>query len=175
MTYALRQRGDKYRFGAEGPDRWDCSGLVWFSYRKAGFRHLPRTSRQQYRAVRHIRPMRLQRGDLMFFHTKKGRVYHVAIFLGWRHGHRLMLHAPNTGQARAAGAPLDAPLLGRDAPAQQEAPPLGHPGPVQPRSRTATRPASRSPADDRRLGRHWRHAEASTLAQPASRWPRSPR
>ena len=98
VTYGLRQRGDRYRFGAEGPNRWDCSGLVWFSYRKAGFRDVPRTSRQQYRAVRHIRPMRLQRGDLMFFHTKKGRVYHVAIFLGWRHGHRLMLHAPRPGK-----------------------------------------------------------------------------
>lgn len=98
VTYGLRQRGDRYRFGAEGPNRWDCSGLVWFSYRKAGFRDVPRTSRQQYRAVRHIRPMRLQRGDLMFFHTRKGRVYHVAIFLGWRHGHRLMLHAPRPGK-----------------------------------------------------------------------------
>ena len=38
VTYGLRQRGDKYRFGAEGPNRWDCSGLVWFSYRKAGLR-----------------------------------------------------------------------------------------------------------------------------------------
>jgi hypothetical protein len=34
----------------------------------------------------------------MFFHTRKGRVYHVAIFLGWRHGHRLMLHAPKPGK-----------------------------------------------------------------------------
>jgi hypothetical protein len=98
VTYALRQRGDKYRFGAEGPKRWDCSGLVYFGYRKAGFRGMPRTSRQQYHAVRHIKPMRLQRGDLMFFHTKKGRVHHVAIFLGWRDGHRLMLHAPGPGR-----------------------------------------------------------------------------
>ena len=51
VTYGLRQRGDKYRFGAEGPNRWDCSGLVYFSYRKAGFRDMPRTSRQQYRAA----------------------------------------------------------------------------------------------------------------------------
>ncbi len=50
VTYGLRQRGDKYRFGAEGPNRWDCSGLVWFAYRKAGLpAPLPRTSRQQYR------------------------------------------------------------------------------------------------------------------------------
>src|ERR1043165_6870580 len=43
VTYALRQLGDKYRFGAEGPKRWDCSGLVYFGYRKAGFRGMPRT------------------------------------------------------------------------------------------------------------------------------------
>src|SRR4029078_8470038 len=60
VTYGVRQRGDKCRAAAEAPSGWDCSGLVWFSYRKAVFRDMPRTSRQQYRAVRHIKPMRLK-------------------------------------------------------------------------------------------------------------------
>ena len=33
---ALAQRGDQYVFGAMGPDRFDCSGLVRYAYVKAG-------------------------------------------------------------------------------------------------------------------------------------------
>ena len=171
MTYGLRQRGDKYRFGAEGPNRWDCSGLVWFSYRKAGLGHLPRTSRQQYRAVRHIKPMRLQRGDLMFFHTRKGRVYHVAIFLGWRHGHRLMLHAPKPGERVQRARPWThhfwaGTLRHRSSTTRHTrapwylAPGGDPPGASGPRD-MAGAPSSLAPC--------------RSLDLPASRWPRSPR
>ena len=33
---AMRQRGDAYAYGAAGPDRFDCSGLVRYSYSRAG-------------------------------------------------------------------------------------------------------------------------------------------
>ena len=33
---AVRQRDDRYVLGAIGPNAFDCSGLVRFSYRKAG-------------------------------------------------------------------------------------------------------------------------------------------
>ena len=35
-TIAKAQRGDPWVFGAEGPARFDCSGLVYFAYRRAG-------------------------------------------------------------------------------------------------------------------------------------------
>lgn len=99
---AVRQRGDRYRWGAEGPNRFDCSGLVYYAYRKAGFESLPRTSRQQYRYVRHVKRANLARGDLIFF-RRHGRVYHVAVFLYWKDGRRVFVHAPNSrGRVRKA-------------------------------------------------------------------------
>src|SRR5215207_6624326 len=47
VRFALAQLGKPYRWGAEGPNSFDCSGLVQTSYRSAGV-DLPRVSRQQY-------------------------------------------------------------------------------------------------------------------------------
>jgi cell wall-associated NlpC family hydrolase len=97
VEVAINQKGDPYRYGAEGPERFDCSGLVQYSYGRAGLR-LPRTSRGQARHARRIRRRKMRPGDLMFFHTRRGRVYHVAIFTGWSRAHnRLMVHAPSPG------------------------------------------------------------------------------
>ena len=93
---ALAQIGDPYRYGAAGPRAFDCSGLVYYSFRRAGL-DVPRTSAQQGARARHIRKSRLHRGDLMFF-TSGRRVYHVAIFLRWVHGRAQMLHAPGSGK-----------------------------------------------------------------------------
>jgi cell wall-associated NlpC family hydrolase len=51
---ALGQVGKPYRWGATGPATFDRSGLVRFAYAHAG-RSLPRTSRQQWSAGRHVR------------------------------------------------------------------------------------------------------------------------
>lgn len=92
---ATRQIGDPYRYGAAGPRSFDCSGLVYFSYRKAGFK-MPRTSKAQYRHVRKIKKKNLRRGDFVFFHNSGG-VYHVAIFVGRKNGRAVILHAPRSG------------------------------------------------------------------------------
>jgi cell wall-associated NlpC family hydrolase len=94
---ARNQKGDPYRWGANGPYRFDCSGLTQFSYGRAGL-YLPRTSDAQARYARRIKKRGLQKGDLMFFH-RGGGVYHVGIFAGWDgHGRRLVLHAPSPGE-----------------------------------------------------------------------------
>ncbi len=95
-TIALHQIGDRYRYGAAGPRAFDCSGLMQYSFRKAGLR-IPRTSSAQARRAHRIPKSRLRRGDLMFF-TNGGGVYHAAMFLRRTHGHVLMVHAPGTGQ-----------------------------------------------------------------------------
>ena len=38
VAIAQSQVGDNYAFAAIGPDRFDCSGLVWFAFREAGLR-----------------------------------------------------------------------------------------------------------------------------------------
>jgi cell wall-associated NlpC family hydrolase len=95
------QEGDPYQYGAAGPGRFDCSGLVYYSFRKAGFRHIPRSSSAQARQMNRIPKSQLHKGDLVFFYNGAARssnVYHVGVFAGWRHGHRTIIHAPRPGE-----------------------------------------------------------------------------
>lgn len=95
-SIALRQIGDPYRYGASGPRSFDCSGLVYYSFRHAGFKRLPRTSSAQARFARHIPKAKLRPGDLMFFRGGSG-VYHVGVFLKRTRGHVVMVHSPSPG------------------------------------------------------------------------------
>ena len=95
VAYALAQLGKPYVWGAEGPDTFDCSGLVQAAYAYGGVR-LPRTARPQYRATRPVSVDALLPGDLLFFATDKSdwnTIHHVAIYLG----NGKMVHAPTTG------------------------------------------------------------------------------
>ncbi|MFE3325869.1 C40 family peptidase [Streptomyces sp. NPDC059176] len=91
LSVAASKKGSPYRYGAAGPHRFDCSGLILYSYKKAGKR-LPRTAQQQYNRTRHVSASQRQRGDLVFFHSG-GNVYHVGIYAG---GGRIW-HSPKTG------------------------------------------------------------------------------
>jgi cell wall-associated NlpC family hydrolase len=107
---AMRQRGDYYAYGASGPDRFDCSGLVYYSYRRAGFA-VPRTSGAQAGFTRRVAKSDMRPGDLMFFYGSGG-VYHAAIFLRWSHGHALMLHSPGSGQRVQVAVPWTSQWFG---------------------------------------------------------------
>jgi cell wall-associated NlpC family hydrolase len=92
---ALGQVGKPYRWGATGPATFDCSGLVRFAYAHAGL-SLPRTSRQQWSAGRHVQVADLRPGDLVFFAhdpANPATIHHVGIYVG----QGLMVHAPHTG------------------------------------------------------------------------------
>jgi cell wall-associated NlpC family hydrolase len=97
LQVVKNQKGDPYSYGSAGPNRFDCSGLIYYSYRKAGFTNIPRTSSQQARFAKRIKKNNMRKGDLMFFHNGSG-VYHVAVFAGWKNGKRKMVHAPSTGK-----------------------------------------------------------------------------
>ena len=96
MTIAAHQKGDPYRYGAAGPNAFDCSGLTFFAYRHAGFKAMPRTSSAQAHFAKHIKRSAMRRGDLIFFFDGGG-VYHVGLYVGSSHGRRLVLHAPHSG------------------------------------------------------------------------------
>ena len=100
---AMHQRGDAYAYGAAGPARFDCSGLIRYSYSRAGL-SVPRTSSAQAGAVRRIAKNDLRSGDLMFFYGSGG-VYHAAMFLRWSHGHAVMVHSPGSGQRVRVAVP----------------------------------------------------------------------
>ena len=97
LTVAKRQTGDPYRYGAAGPYRFDCSGLIYFSTHRAGFSGVPRTSTAQSRHMRRIKRSNMRPGDFVFFRNGSG-VYHAAIYLGVQDGRRRILHAPVSGQ-----------------------------------------------------------------------------
>ncbi|MYT27451.1 MULTISPECIES: C40 family peptidase [unclassified Streptomyces] len=91
LRVAASKEGAPYKWGAQGPDSFDCSGLTRYSYRRAG-RALPRTAAQQYRHTEHVARSSRKDGDLVFFHSGKG-IYHVGIYAG---ADRIW-HAPKAG------------------------------------------------------------------------------
>lgn len=106
----MRQRGDAYAYGASGPDRFDCSGPVFYSFRRAGF-SVPRTSGAQAGFTRRVAKQDMRAGDLMFFYGSGG-VYHAAIFLKWSRGHAVMVHSPGSGRRVRAAVPWTSSWFG---------------------------------------------------------------
>jgi cell wall-associated NlpC family hydrolase len=87
---ALAQVGDRYVFGAGGPDAFDCSGLTQYAYAAAGV-SLPHSSRMQSQMGRAVSRAELQPGDLLFFYSP---VSHVAMYIG----NGQMVHASTESQ-----------------------------------------------------------------------------
>ena len=91
MRVALAQRGDPYKYGAAGPNAFDCSGLTSYSYKRAG-RAIPRTSDQQKAGLRAIAKSDKERGDIIVF-VHGSDAYHVGIYVG----HNRIVHASRPG------------------------------------------------------------------------------
>jgi cell wall-associated NlpC family hydrolase len=96
LNIARNQQGDPYRYGASGPNAFDCSGLVYYATHRAGFGHVPRTSSAQSRFMRRISRSAMRPGDFVFMYDGGG-VYHVGVFTGWDNGRRQIVHAPYSG------------------------------------------------------------------------------
>jgi peptidoglycan DL-endopeptidase CwlO len=96
LTAALSRVGLPYVWGGDGPDVFDCSGLVQWSMRQAGI-VMPRVAADQAQTGPQIPIADLQPGDLLFYHTDPTAptyISHVAIYIG---GGR-MLQAPEPGE-----------------------------------------------------------------------------
>ncbi|SDF53933.1 Cell wall-associated hydrolase, NlpC family [Blastococcus aurantiacus] len=87
---ALAQVGDRYVWGAGGPDAFDCSGLTSYAYAAAGI-SLPHSSRSQSQMGRAVSRSELQPGDLLFFYSP---VSHVGMYIG----NGQMVHASTSSQ-----------------------------------------------------------------------------
>jgi peptidoglycan DL-endopeptidase CwlO len=91
VAFALAQRGKPYRWGAEGPAAYDCSGLTWAAWRAAGVA-IPRTAAGQLAALPRVRG-RPRAGDLLVYRSNGPSRRHVAMAVG---GGR-MVEAPARG------------------------------------------------------------------------------
>lgn len=107
VMQALAQVGKPYRYGAVGPEAFDCSGLVQYVYGQAGIR-LPRSTLQQFRSGEAIPADRARTGDLLFyrFDGKQPGPSHVVIYLGEGEA----VHAPASGSSVRA-ARIDNPAF----------------------------------------------------------------
>jgi peptidoglycan DL-endopeptidase CwlO len=95
LRAALSRQGKPYVWGAAGPNAFDCSGLVQWSFAQAGIL-VPRVADDQALAGQSVPVSQLGPGDLLFYRTEPsqpGYISHVAIYLGdgW------MIQAPQTG------------------------------------------------------------------------------
>ena len=90
VELAKDQLGKPYQWGAAGPDKFDCSGLVQYVYSNLGV-PLPRVSGQQAGAGVHVDRKDLQPGDLVFFRLSGTRIDHVGIYVG----RGKFVHAPS--------------------------------------------------------------------------------
>ena len=106
VAFALAQRGKPYRWGAQGPEAFDCSGLTWAAWRAAGVT-IPRTAAGQLAGLPRARG-RLQPGDLVIYSSSGPSRRHVAIVVGPGR----MVEAPGRGSpvrsARIRGGYLGA-------------------------------------------------------------------
>jgi len=104
LDYAVRQIGKPYKWGAEGPKSFDCSGLTSTAWAKAG-KTIPRTSQEQWAQLRRVSLRKLRPGDLVVYFPK---ATHVAMYLG----DGMVIQAPRPG-SRVKVSPIAAnPLLG---------------------------------------------------------------
>jgi cell wall-associated NlpC family hydrolase len=87
VAFAKAQIGDWYLWGAAGPSRWDCSGLVMVAFRQVGVR-LPHQSDAMKAYGRHVSRANLHVGDIVW--PQNG---HVAIYLG----NNMMIASPHSG------------------------------------------------------------------------------
>jgi cell wall-associated NlpC family hydrolase len=89
LAAAMSVRGTPYVWGGSGPSGFDCSGLMYWAFKKIGV-PLPRTSSAQSVIGQPVPPDQLQPGDLVFFYSS---VSHVGIYVG----DGIVLHAPQSG------------------------------------------------------------------------------
>lgn len=89
VDYAMSRIGCPYEWGAEGPNSFDCSGLVTWAYRQIGM-YVPHQSERQHDAARQIVPVSEARpGDVLW------RYGHVGIAVSYGGTH--YVHAPDRG------------------------------------------------------------------------------
>ncbi|NEW60774.1 C40 family peptidase [Sulfurovum sp. bin170] len=83
VKIAKKHFGKPYRYGATGPNSFDCSGFVYAVHKTVGV-NIPRTSLAQSKIEgRKLSKNQLREGDMVFFDTSlKGHVNHSGIYLG---------------------------------------------------------------------------------------------
>jgi len=100
---ALSRIGSPYSWGGSGPNAFDCSGLVMWSFQQAGIA-LPHSSQALAQGGQPVAQDQMQPGDLVTYYSDAS---HVAIYIG----DGMMVHASTYGTPVRV-APVDnAPIF----------------------------------------------------------------
>ncbi len=91
---ALGKLGKPYVWGAEGPNSFDCSGLMQYAAKSAGV-SIPRVADDQYNQLPKVAPSAIRPGDLIFpdAQYKNGVFGHVMMYIG----NNQVVEAPKPG------------------------------------------------------------------------------
>lgn len=81
IQIALNQVGKPYVWGAKGPERFDCSGLMTWSYAQIGI-VIPQGTAGQWPRMRSAEMGSLKPGDLVFFAIEGRGIDHVGMLVG---------------------------------------------------------------------------------------------
>lgn len=135
VRYAKKQLGKPYKWGAEGPKSYDCSGLTSEAWAHAGT-PIPRTSQEQWAQLDRIPLTELRPGDLVVYFPD---ATHVAMYLG----KGKVVQAPRTGEKIKISPIASHPVLGAVRPEVSSRKPQRG----KPRSSPAHRSSSRSRPD----------------------------
>ena len=95
VSTARSALGVQYAWGGSSMSGFDCSGLVYWAYGKAGI-SLPRTTYNMINVGASVQPNKLRPGDLVYFDTDRSQKGpdHVGIYIG---GGKF-IHASRPGQ-----------------------------------------------------------------------------
>ncbi|WP_217215377.1 NlpC/P60 family protein [Streptomyces sp. AC550_RSS872] len=139
IRYARKQLGKPYKWGAEGPKSYDCSGLTSEAWAHAGT-PIPRTSQEQWARLDRIPLTELRPGDLVVYFPD---ATHVAMYVG----KGKVIQAPRTGEKIKISPIASNPVLGAVRP--EEPPKAG----AEVRRQKPQRDTPRSSPDRRRSSR----------------------
>lgn len=106
ISVAQSKLGCKYSGGAKGPDRFDCSGFVYWCLNHAGVKQSYMTSigwRKTSRYKRNTQWGAFKRGDIMVFRGESSSTGHVGIYLG---GGKMIDASSGAGQVRITSSVL---------------------------------------------------------------------
>jgi nlpC/P60 family protein len=90
IEVAKSKIGSNYVWGAQGPNTFDCSGLMLYSFSNGAGITLPRVSKDQATVGTYVSRAELRPGDLIFWGSP---VHHVALYIG----NGKYIHAPQPG------------------------------------------------------------------------------
>ncbi|MBU8820220.1 C40 family peptidase, partial [Mycolicibacterium goodii] len=99
---ALSRIGSPYSWGGSGPNVFDCSGLVMWSFQQAGI-SLPHSSQALARGGQPVSMDNIQPGDLVTYYSDAS---HVGIYIG----DGMMVHASTYGSPVRVAPVNNAPI-----------------------------------------------------------------